>query len=252
MKMAICFMVALMLAGSAGADPNRYVWRSFGGSNVSLQPLFAWWRFAAETTNQPLDISVVNADKLAAISNVWEHLPARPLPDWVRVTGMEGGITVVGDMWRVDAVIAPAPMMTKHDIIYLRNPPAKEIADFKQARAQYMALQNTQSSEVAALQSLASTDQTNAVTYPGTVTTRNGVVVARSGMAAANQNAATLATLSNNLQATNASQLADLGRYLASFPATNVYYLDHFAMRTGKQINGLDVYDLGGAAGLNY
>jgi hypothetical protein len=47
-------------------------------------------------------------------------------------------------------------------------------------------------------------------------------------------------------------QIAPLQKYLSSFPDTNIYWLDHFAVRTGKQIGGLEVYDLGNAEGMTY
>jgi hypothetical protein len=241
-----------MCAVGAGADPNRYEWRAFGGANVDLKPLFAWWTFASETTNQAVDITEMNPRKLEAVSNIWAHLPARPLPDWFRLSSTEDSITIVGDMWRVDAVIEAAPMLVKHQVIYLRSPPVKEIHDFKQARAQYNALENGQSSQAAAVQAQESSLQKATVPYPGTYTVQGGVVVARTGAIAVQHDLAAAAAVSNQVQAADVNQLATLGTYLASFPSTNVYYLDHFALRTGKMIDGLEVYDLGGAAGLNY
>ena len=252
MKTAICFLMALMLAVGAGANPNQYEWRSFGGVNVDLQPLFAWWNFAAKTTNIALDITEIDPDKLEAVSNLWAQLPPRPLPDWFRISANEDDITVAGNMWKVDAIIEPAPTMFKHEVIYLRSPPVKEIQDFKQALAQYVALQNGQSGQAAAAQAQANVVETNTVKFPGTVTTRNGVVVATTGAAAVDQNMAAAAAVSGNAQATTMRSLADLQAYLASFPSTNVYSLDHFALRTGKVIDGLEVYELGSAAGLNY
>ncbi len=252
MKTAIYFLMALMLAAGAGANPNRYEWRSFGGANVDLQPLYGWWTFASETTNVALDITEMNTDKLEAVSNIWANLPARPLVDWFRISGNETGITVVGSMWKVDAIVEPAPTMFKHEFIYLRNPPVKEIQDFKQALAQYAALQNGQSAQAVAAQAQVNAVPTNTVGFPGTVTTRNGVVVGTTGAAAVEQNLATAAAASENAQATTTKSLAGLQAYLASFPSTNVYSFDHFALRTGKVIDGLEVYDLGTAAGLNY
>jgi hypothetical protein len=251
LKTLIYGVTALLLAVGAQANPNQYQWRSFGGVNTDLQPLFVWWRLASETTNNSQDITEMNPAKLASISNLWEHLPPRPLPAWMRITGNEDGITVVGNMWRVEAIIEPAPMMLKREIIYLRNPPVKEIQNFKQARAQYASLQNGQTHQVAAAPALVNV-QTNTVRFPGTVTTRNGVVVGLTGAAAVEQNLATAAANSNNAQAANTNQLDVLRTYLASFPSMNVYCLDHFALRTGEKMEGQEIYDLGSAAGLNY
>ena len=252
MKTVIWIILALGLAARAAAGPLRYESRSFGAGNVNLQPLFGWWTFAAETTNPPLDITEIDPNKLTAVSNLWAHLPARPLPDWFRIMGNEGGITEVGGMWQVAATIEPAPMMLKHQIILLRNPPVKEIQDFKLARATYGAVQDAKANQAAALQAAVNAAQTNTVSFPGTVTTRQGVVVAQSGAAAAEQNLLTAVAISSNAQAADLNQLAAAQNYLSLFPNTNVYYLDHFALRTGKEVNGVEVYDLGTAAGLNY
>jgi len=43
-----------------------------------------------------------------------------------------------------------------------------------------------------------------------------------------------------------------LNKYFAPFPDRRVYWIDHFALRTGTQQDGLEIYDLGAAAGLTY
>jgi hypothetical protein len=48
------------------------------------------------------------------------------------------------------------------------------------------------------------------------------------------------------------TQIAPLQKYLATFPDPNTYWLDHYAVRTGKVVDGLEVYDLGTAPGLTY
>ncbi|HUC84321.1 MAG TPA: hypothetical protein VL970_03940, partial [Candidatus Acidoferrales bacterium] len=123
--------------------------------------------------------------------------------------------------------------------------------DFKQARARFLALQTNQAP---AAQSQMTVGQTNSGTIrvPGTIITSEGKVVGRTGAAAVEQNMVTAAAMSNHVEAANLKQLAVLGSYLATFPQTNIYCLDHFAMRTGKVVDGLEVYDLGTAAGLNY
>lgn len=255
MKTVLCFIAALGLLARADADPNRYPWRSFGAVNVDLQPLFAWWTFASETTNSPLDLTQMDSAKLAAVSNLWERLPARPLPDWFKISGRENQITIVGSRWRVDAVVAPAPMMLKHQVIYLEDPPVKEIEDFKLARSAYNTLLNAQGDEANSEQLMESNLQveaaamlvrTNVAVVPPAAVSQGlamqrDLILANSNLVSAQQ-----------LRLTRDSQMAALGAYLTRFPDTNVYWLDHFALRTGRQIDGIEVYDLGAAPGLTY
>jgi hypothetical protein len=253
MKTAICFIAALVLAGDSSANPNRYELRSLAGANLNLHPLFSWWTFASQTTNHPLDITIVSPDKLAAVSNIWLHLPPRPLPDWIEISANEGNIAVSGDMWKVDATLAPAPMIIKHQVIYLRHPPVKEIQDFKNARAQFLALENGQSLNGPVAPTPPILQPNTKINYPGTIKTSDGKVIGASGGTATVENeVATSAAISNNVERANQKQLDNLRDYLGTFNSTTVYTLDHFALRTGKQIDGIDVYDLGAVPGLNY
>jgi hypothetical protein len=258
MKPIFYLIMALVLAAKTEADPNRYEWRSFGGVNVELQPLFSWWTFASQAAIERLDITEVDSNKLAMISNIWTHLPARPLPGWLRIRGREDGITVVGSMWKVDATIEPAPMMAKHEMIYLRNPPVKEIQDYKQARAAYAALQNAQNNDVASEQYMKSNIQAEADAMRQTNSTSPAAPVTPTvASQAQNLERNSVMTISN-LNSAHArtqyrdDQLAPVMKYLSTFPDTNVYWVDHFALRTGEEINGLEVYDLGVAEGLTY
>lgn len=266
MKTIICLVAGLMLVAGAVADPNRYESRAVGVAGVHLQPLFAWWTFASQTTNAPVDITDVDREKLEVVSNIWLRLPPRPLPDWVRITASEDQIAVVGNMWKVDAMIQPAPMIIKHEVIYLKNPPVKEIQDFKLARTEYLSLQNAQSNDVAAEQLLESNIQVTAEAEAA------ATAQARSNASAFGQPGAapqpyrsevvrlegeSSATTSNLNYAHARTQSRDAAvataeRYLATFPDKNVYWLDHFALRTGKTVDGLEVYDLGTAPGLTY
>ena len=130
MKNVFYLIGTLLLVAHVGADPSRYPSRSMGIVNVELQPLFAWWAFASQTPNQPQDLTEMNTNKLAVVSNLWLRLPARPLLDWYNVKASEDKIIVAGSLWKVDATIGPAPMMSRRQTIYLRNPPVKEIQDF--------------------------------------------------------------------------------------------------------------------------
>jgi hypothetical protein len=240
MRILFCFIVAFLLAADVSADPSRYPSRLVGAANVDLQPLFAWWLFASQTTNQPLDLTDMDTNKLAAVSNLWLRLPPRPLLDWSDVKVSERKITVVGSLWKMDAIIKPAPMMFRRQIIYLRNPPVKEIQKFKLARAANTALQSAQGEDVAAEQFWESNIQAEAAGAQGPNLQQDLVTTA--------------SNLNNAHDRTQARdrRLARVKTYLATFPDPQEYWLDHFALRTGETIDGIEVYDLGAAAGLTY
>jgi hypothetical protein len=258
MKTLFACLTVLLLAARAVADPIHYEWRSFGGVNFDLQPLFSWWKFASETTNAPVDITLVDPDKLALISNLWSQLPPRPMPNWYRLEASEDKIEIVGSMWRIDATVEPSPLMFKRQFIYLQDPPVKEIQDFKVARAAYTALQNAQASDdalvaywesnVQAQAASAQANSTNPITRAElpklAQDTRNLQWAA--AMTSSNLNSAHTRAMARD------TQLAPLDQYLGTFPNKEVYWLDHFALRTGKQIDGIEVYDLGTAPGLTY
>ena len=258
MKALFCFIVALLLAADVSADPSRYQSRVVGRSNVELQPLFAWWTFASQTTNQPLDITEVDTNKLAVVSNLWLRLPPRPLLDWLDLKVSEEKIIVVGSLWKMDATIAPAPMMFRRQTIYLRNPPVKEIQGFKLARTAVTALQSAQGGDVAAEQLWESNIQEEADTL---LQTNSASATAPGKQAAVAQTrklqqdmVMTAANVNNAHDRTQARgrELNTAQTYLATFPDQQVYWLDHFALRTGEAIDGIEVYDLGTAPGLTY
>ncbi len=100
MKTSFCVVLALGLAVPAGADPNRYEWRALGGVNVDLMPLFSWWAYVSKSTVETVNITEVDSNKLATVSNLWVHLPARPLLEWHRIMADEAKIAVVGSISR--------------------------------------------------------------------------------------------------------------------------------------------------------
>ena len=261
MKIIFCIIVALSLAGQAWADPNRYEWRSFGGVNIDLKPLFAWWTLVSQNTNQQeMDLTEVDSNKLVEISNMWAQLPARPLPEWFRITSPEDKIMVVGSMWKLDATIEPAPMMVKHQTIYVQNPPVKEIQDYKQARAAYVALQNDQNQDVSYEQFMKTNIQAQAdalrTNYMSSTSSNvpNALAVYSQTLRLQQNSALTVSNMNSAHDRTQYrdTQIAPLEKYLDTFPDKNVYQLDHFAMRTGRKVDGLEVYDMGVAAGLTY
>jgi hypothetical protein len=149
-------------------------------------------------------------------------------------------------------------MMAKRQTIYLRNPPVKEIQDFKLARAAWAALQSAQGKEVAAEQVWESNLQAEAAAMlPTNSAPSTAPANPAPGVPARNLQQDTAETASNLNSArarTEARdrQLTTADAYLAAFPDKQVYWVDHFALRTGKVIDGIEVYDLGAAPGLTY
>jgi hypothetical protein len=156
----------------------------------------------------------------------------------------------------------------RHEIIFVRNPPVKEIVDYKRARDACQALQNAQASDVASEQylqsnitakatSLWATSATNAVPNNNNINNNNTYNSQNIYNQALNLEYSSASAITN-LNAAHArtqardAQIAPLQKYLSTFPDPNVYWLDHFAMRTGKKIDGIEVYDLGAAEGLTY
>ena len=200
----------------------------------------------------------MDTNRLMAVSNLWSQLPPRPLPDWFRISATETNIVVTGSMWRVNATIQPAPMMFKRQTIYLRNPPAREIHDFKLAQYQYASLMALQNYDTAAEQLMLSNIQveTAAVLPPGTYTNPAGIAAANPAQVLRLQQDSAMVTSNVNfLHARTQSRDAGVAAaraYLAAFPNGDIYWLDHFAMRTGRQVNGIEVYDMGAAPDLTY
>jgi hypothetical protein len=240
MKTLFCFIVAFLFAADVSADPRRYQSRLVGAANVDLQPLFAWWTFTSPSTNHPLNITEMDTNNLAAVSNLWLRLPPRPLLDWSDIKGSEDKITVVGPMWKIDATIEPTPRMFRRQTIYLRNPPVKEIQGFKLARAAVTALQSAQGGDVAA-----------------ELLWENNIQAEAAAPQAPNLQQDMVTTVGNLNEVHDRTQTRDrkltkVKNYLATFPDPQVYRLDHFALRTGEAIDGIEVYDLGTAPGLTY
>jgi len=95
-------------------------------ANVELQPLFAWWTFAAQTTNPPLDLTEMDTNKFAEVSTSGCGCP--PALCWIGSTSKPARTKIVvvgsGSMWKMEHD-EPGPMMAKRQTIYLRNPPSR-------------------------------------------------------------------------------------------------------------------------------
>jgi hypothetical protein len=133
----------------------------------------------------------------------------------------------------------------------------KEIVDFKQARDAYHNLESAQSGDVASEQYLQSnvTARAEALwTNSGTNLPVNSQTIYNQALYLEYSSAAAISNLNAAHARTQSrdTQIEPLQKYLSTFPDTNVYWLDHFAVRTGKKVGGIEVYDLGTAPGLTY
>jgi hypothetical protein len=253
MKALFIFFLAAI---SAHADPCRYEWRSWGGVNVSLLPLFQWWNFVAQATNPPIDMTVMSSNTLAAVSNLWLHLPAQPRPGWCRVTGSQ--ITIVGPYWKVAATIWPAPMMERHAVIYLANPPVKEIQNFNFAKNTCAALMSHQQRDASAAAGLNDDVQANLaysrqMNFYQAAFPYNDRIVTQADNANREYNRSTngLANTQSRIRSRD-EMLKSLDQFLGTFPSKSAYQIDHFAKRTGTMVDGFEVFDLGSSEGLTY
>jgi len=257
MKIILFIAGLLFLLMKAEAGPDRYGLRIFPSKTVNLQPLFAWWKTVSGTANVPIDLTDIDTNKLDLISNLWLELPPRPLPDWVNISAGEGDIVVAGALWKVNAVIMPAPNMTKRETIYLRHPPVKEIQDYKTARANYASLMDAQAKDMATEQFWESNIQAEAEAIQPTndpaTSTISPTTIAQ--MRILQRDSIAAISNINYLHAQTQSRdaaVASANTYLSVFPDKNVYRLDHFALHTDVRIDGIEVYDLGTAPGLTY
>ena len=260
MKTWICLITMLLCAARlpVQADPNRYEWRSFGDVHVDMNPLFIWWNFVSHATNDQIDLTDVDSNKLDQVSNLWQHLPARPLLEWNRVLAAETNIIVVGTLWKVTAAIEPAPMMVRTQTIFLENPPTREIQEFKKAINNYAKLSGDQEMDIAYEELLKSNIQAEAMGLLSTNAAAATTVPYPASVASVRTYQHDALVTTTNLNDTQArtlnrkAQLGSLQQFIATFPSTNMYWLDHFARQTGRKIDGIDVYNLGTADSLTY
>jgi hypothetical protein len=258
MKTTLCLAAALLLLNNVRADPNRYPWRALPAANVGLQPLFTWWNSVSHTTYNSVDVSVMDTNTLAVVSNLWQHLPPRPLAGWALISASEDNIVIVGSMWKVDATIALAPMMAKRETIYIRNPPVKEIQDFRLTRATYLSLEAAQGADMVIEQYWESNIQAEASSMlPVNSDTNTGQPAQPSAdqVRILQRDMNTAISNINQLHERTKSRDAAVNAaksYLSHFPSQDKYWLDHFAWRTGAETNGIEIYDLGTSPGLTY
>lgn len=257
MKEALLTALACLLAlATAQANPTRYEWRSFGGVNVDLSPLFHWWEGAADRTNEMIDLTEMNSNKLDEVAALWTHLPIRPLPQWNRIKAKR--ISVAGAYWVLEAEIEPAPMMVRHERIYLANPPATEIQNFNWAKSRIAALEKARHSGASQAEAIQA-DKADAqaeylqivglhTAYPDDSNLNRKVKDLKAQKKSADQKLANLSAARESYD----QQIEALHSFLGTFPNPDHYELDHFAIRTGKTVNGCAVYELGSAQGLNY
>ena len=258
MRRIFVLLTFLAMMVHTQADPYRYQWRQFTGHSADLQPLFSWWVAAQNIRMVAVDLDQVSSNLFVeTTSNAWNQLPAKPTPDWCLIRASR--VSTAGARWFIqDAEIYLAPQIYKHTSLYLVNPPGTEYQNFSTCKDNLAAL-NTQLTQLAWQQASAQTNmglaQAEADQYtkiknavPYSYTAANALAVATSNLTAATLTVNTLQGQKDALL----KQMQPLSDYQSHFPDRTTYVLEHFARNTGQKINGVEVYDLGLAAGLNY
>lgn len=253
---AVCIILCALV--QAHADPYRYRWRQFADHSTDLAPLFNWWQTAQSVAMTNLDLNMVDSNSMAMeASNSWVQLPTKPTPDWCWIRA--GNISTIGKRWLVqDAAVYLAPQIYKHVTIYLMNPPTTEYQDFAAAKNNLAALTaqlNTVTQQEGDALTNMAIAQSAVDKYPKTtgIVAYGLPVVSTAAMANSNLVSATAALQAvQTRKAAISKQMQPFSEYLGHFPDQTTYTLDHFARYTGKTTNGIEVYDLGLAPGLNY
>lgn len=126
---AICLIGAVALgamANTTDVHPFGAPKRLVGKHVYDLQPLFDWWQVASQKSD--LEISDMKTSS------------ARPLPNWVHVTGRY--LQPMHSGWQVDAEIYEVPHKPVHMTIILLHPPATEKKEFEHLLAEREHLQH--------------------------------------------------------------------------------------------------------------
>lgn len=211
----------------------RHPVRVFGdNTTVNLTPLFHWWTHG-------------NHSGQASASRNGGLDPSRPLPAWHRITG-----TKTGDLdysWIVDAVIYTSPSTRTNARIILKNPPATEEQLFNNLKSQLAAAgrqitndQRTYQADLKAAQKAESRVQAESrSTNRRTRNNRESY-----SQQAAQKNATATAALTEQKQLEQTRALAE--QQFNAIPAMKgKYQLDWFAMKLGRNKDGVPIYDVG-------
>jgi hypothetical protein len=234
-------LLGLFAAVQAGAETNQAPFccrdpiRIFHqGAQANLTPLFKWWVEQGEGKNRA---ATAPASMEAGETN-------RPLWAWKRVTGVKAQETESG--WVLDADVASSPATRTNEWIVLLHPPTTEAQEYdflqslsaqyeqritNDARAQQAYLKAAQNAETraAAARSWGMKTQWQSSSFVQ--------------LAARERNAAQAAL--NDEQQTQKA-LDQTRKQLAVMPSREGQYeVDCFALETGRNQQGLPIFDTG-------
>jgi len=213
----------LMVISGTQASPLRYPKRLINGQMVDLSPLWRWW------TN---------------------HTGVRPLSAWVHVTGSVQGTNSWG--WIVEGQAEPGTVRSEtgegkvpesgglHKILLL-HPPLQDITEFQQLSAQLRALSESraqlagQEAGVKSRQQAVAKEQS--AEHHSRVRARALGQENKELTALDNQEKAQIKLLDQQIQL--------LKNRLAAYPNSDHYVVDCFALDTGREENGVSVYEHG-------
>lgn len=228
--------LSLLLAVSAPASeadrPLGEPIRHFGYQRVSLTPLFNWWTNSARSraTN------------------------ARPLTAWVRIRGnFDGPITALPTAgWAVNAKVSEQPGDPRSEMIYVLHPPETRLRQFESAKRRIADLNsaimrvNTVASPYDSRASAESASATRLDILRNDAPTLNRELQPQSLQASAR--AAENSRISENIRRRVPAMEAErdkLKTLLRTFPSSEHFWFETFALRTGATFKGLPVYDVG-------
>ncbi len=219
MTKTIGLLVLLAWSVSAQTNDDLFPRRLVNGAVVNLEPLIEWSRLA-------------NRDEVP-----------RPLKAWVVITGTKVGDSIWG--W-----VVSTQSEGKEERLLLKNPPAAELAEFDQLKAQYQQL-------VKKRQRLLALNQPTNAAYIDPAQQRAEAAWWRSqsaeALAAARNRAAALAAQTNPTPSANAATntaLADLDEQIErlmtqGYDLTRDFPIKCLALKTAQSFDGMVVYDRG-------
>jgi hypothetical protein len=222
----ITALLAVLLLGVGAAtlaSPLKDPKRGLRGGTVDLTPLFHWW------TNRA---------------------GVRPLTAWVHVTGSIVGTNAVG--WILEAQVEDTGRFRNTDAakngagsgqgkIILRNPPLQDRAEFERLSAQLKLLEQQQG-QLSAVEGHAKDQQ--AVNHRMQAAYRKEGVRDRSLRAQDRQDQAIVNQAKAELKPLD-QQIQTLKTQLATYPYSDHYAVDCFALEAGQVSQGVLVYDYG-------
>lgn len=200
-------------------------------TRCDLSPLFAWWAGQLEA-QRPVTNS--NPDSLSATA--FTNAP-RPMDPWLHVAG-----PIIRDDsqgWIVDATVESVPGKGNPMKILLIHPPRKEVERFTQ---KLTLVNNPLPAPDYSAQEAAIKTQDNRAFIAGTIGDDD---LENAYEVAANQAYRELQDRKARDQ-TAAAERSDFLTSLGDFPQNwQTYQVDLFAFNTGRQLNGLPIFDAG-------